>query len=86
MDIISTPRDLRSTRERLGLSRRDLASRAGLHETTIMRIEGGQDPRTVKAWLPIVAALNAISAESPMPASAPKSTLNTLHHAGTDKS
>lgn len=55
-------RSLRPAREAAGLNRLELAERAGVDETTILRIEkGGTDPRLTKTWAPIVRALTQSS-------------------------
>jgi len=54
------PRTLQVAREARGLSRAELARRAGTAETTILRIEAGKDPRATGTWRPIVVALNDV--------------------------
>ncbi|WP_420542818.1 helix-turn-helix domain-containing protein [Sphingomonas naphthae] len=52
------PRTLRPSREAAGLTRKDLATLAGVNETTVLRIESGDvDPRLDGTWAPLVRAL-----------------------------
>lgn len=54
------PSTLKPAREAAHLTRAELAEKAGVHETTILRIEsGGVDPRVDGTWAPIVRALAA---------------------------
>lgn len=51
---------LEGARKARNLTRGQLAALAGIHETTIMRIEKGDvDPRVDGTWLPLVRALQA---------------------------
>lgn len=57
------PLDIRTllpAREAVGLSRAELAERAGVNETTILRIENGKtDPRTDGTWAKLVREVDA---------------------------
>jgi predicted transcriptional regulator len=54
-------RTLQAAREAAGLSRAELARRADVNETTILRIEKGDtDPRLDGTWAPLVRALTPI--------------------------
>lgn len=53
------PTTLEPARKAAGLSRAQLAEISGVHETTILRIEGSKvDPRLDGTWAPLVRALN----------------------------
>lgn len=53
------PSSLQKARENAGLSRGELAKRAGVNETTILRIERGDvDPQVGRTWAAIVRALS----------------------------
>lgn len=55
------PKTLKPAREKAKLSRALLAEKAGVNETTVMRIENGDvDPRLDGTWAPIVRALRAL--------------------------
>jgi predicted transcriptional regulator len=55
------PKSLQPAREAAKVSRAALASKAGVSETTVLRIEsGGVDPRLDGTWAPLVRALQAI--------------------------
>lgn len=52
------PKTLQAARDAAGLSRAELASRAGVNEATIWRIENGKlDPKVTATWSRIVTAL-----------------------------
>ena len=52
------PTTLEPARKAAGLSRAQLAEISGVHETTILRIEGAKvDPRLDGTWIPLVRAL-----------------------------
>lgn len=56
------PRTLKTAREHAKLSPRELAELAGVHETTVTRIEAGKvDPRVDGTWAPLVKALQQIA-------------------------
>jgi predicted transcriptional regulator len=53
------PTTLEPARKAAGLSRAQLAEISGVHETTILRIEGSKvDPRLDGTWAPLVRALS----------------------------
>lgn len=57
------PTTLRKAREDVGLSRAQLASSSGVHETTIMRIEKSEvDPRLDGTWAPLARSVMAAEA------------------------
>jgi predicted transcriptional regulator len=57
------PRTLEPARKAAGLSRSELARRADVNETTILRIEKGDvDPRLDGTWAPLVRALRPAEA------------------------
>jgi predicted transcriptional regulator len=54
------PATLKDAREAAGLTRGELATKSGVHETTILRIEKGSvDPRLDGTWAPLVRAVQA---------------------------
>lgn len=58
------PKTLESARKVLGLSRADVAARAGVDETTILRIETRKvDPKLNGTWAPIVRAMQSFEME-----------------------
>lgn len=60
IDPLNT-RTLQAAREAAGLSRSELARRAGVNETTVLRIEKGDtDPRLDETWGPLVRALTPV--------------------------
>jgi len=65
------PRSLENARRAVGLSRSELADMARVHETTIMRIEGGiVDPRLEGTWAPLVRAVQSMAKRRPTKANA----------------
>lgn len=55
------PATLKDAREKIGLSRGELADLSKVHETTIGRIENGQvDPRLRDTWAPLVRAVQKV--------------------------
>ncbi|WP_374412697.1 helix-turn-helix domain-containing protein [Novosphingobium colocasiae] len=60
------PSTLRSAREEANLSRAQLATASGVHETTIMRIEKGEvDPKLDGTWAPLARALMGNTTPTP---------------------
>jgi predicted transcriptional regulator len=72
-NLMIDPLDIRTllpAREAVGLSRAELAKRAGVNETTILRIENGAcDPRTDGTWAKLVREVTA-AGKAPRQASA----------------
>ena len=58
-------RTLKPAREAAGLTRAELATAAGVNETTVLRIENGDvDPRVDGTWSRLVRALNSPVSEA----------------------